>query len=206
MLMLSYLSVTKVYAIYNENTTVIYIDPGHGGFDGGATSIDKNTIEKDICLKTCIYLQEYLEKTGMKVYLTRYKDMALAKSKKEDIHKRVKLINDSNADIYLSIHANSYPATSVKGAQTFYNDSNINNKYLASSIMKWLKEFDKDNKRVEKSISGKYLLDYTTKIGCLVEIGFLTNDIDLANLKNDNYLMQIAFYIYLGILDYTRGT
>ena len=189
-----------------RNTTIIYLDPGHGGFDGGATSNDKSIIEKDICLKTCIYLKEYLEKTGMKVYLTRSKDTALAKNKKEDIHKRVKLINNSSADLYLSIHANSYPSSSVKGAQTFYNDNSENNKYLASSIMKWLKELDKNNKRIEKSINGKYLLDHTTKTGCLVEIGFLTNEMDLANLKNNEYLMQIAFYIYLGILDYTRGT
>ena len=61
---------------------------------------------------------------------------------------------------------------------------------------------DKENKRLPKIITGKYVLDNTTKIGCLVEIGFLTNEIDLQKLTDDTYLEKTAFQIYLGILNY----
>lgn len=186
----------------NQSRYYVYIDPGHGGFDGGATSIDKNTIEKDITLCTSLYLQNYLERTGIKVKLTRNKDEALSKSKKEDIHKRVKYINDSNCDIYISIHANAYPAESVRGSQTFYNSILEENVTLATMIMNQLHQLDASNKRVAKNISGKYILDHTNKVGCLVELGFLTNQMDLQNLKNDQYLQKIAFYIYLGIIHY----
>ena len=186
----------------NDNTTVIYIDPGHGGFDGGATSVDKKTIEKDITLKVSLYLKRYLERTNIKVMLTRDKDISLASTKRNDILKRVSLINNSNCDLYISIHVNSYTSSMISGAQTFYNSSNKENKYLADSILKQVKLIDQDNKRISKELTGKYLLDYVDKIGCLVEIGFLTNLNELAKLKEDTYLENMAFMIYLGILDY----
>lgn len=186
----------------NNDCYFVYLDPGHGGFDGGATSTDKQTIEKNINLVTCIYLKKYLERTGIKVKLTREKDEALAKNKKDDIHKRVKLINNSSCDIYISIHANAYPENSVKGAQTFYNEKNDQNCKLATNIMTKLQILDPTNKRVAKKISEKYLLDKTNKIGCLVELGFLTNQSELENLRNDQYLEKIAFSIYLGIIQY----
>lgn len=200
----------KVVATIKEKDIVIYIDPGHGGFDGGATSIDQQTIEKDITLKISEYLKNYLEKTNIKVLMTREKDEALSKNKRDDILKRVSLINKSNCDLYISIHANAYSSSMVKGAQTFYNKNSFENKYLATSILNQIKLIDQNNKRESKEITGKYLLDNVTKIGCLVEIGFLTNQEELIKLKDDTYLENMALMIYLGILDYleekTYGT
>lgn len=196
-------SIGSVKATHSRhNTYFVYLDPGHGGFDGGATSNDKKTIEKDINLITCEYVKNYLERTGIRVKLTREKDEALAKNKRDDIHKRVRLINHSNCDIYISIHVNAYPEESVKGAQTFYSDKNEENCKLATTIMMQLQILDSTNKRVAKKISEKYLLDKADKIGCLVELGFLTNPGELENLKNDQYLEKIAFSIYLGIIQY----
>ncbi len=191
-----------VKANQEESLLFVYLDPGHGGFDGGATSIDKSMCEKDINLKVCFYLKNYLEKTNIVVKMTRNKDVALSKSKKEDIHKRVELINKSNCDIYLTIHANAYPSSSVRGFQTFYSSNKQQNEYLAKTIQTSLQMLDKENKRLSKVITGKYVLDNTTKIGCLVEIGFLTNEIDLQKLTDDTYLEKMAFQIYLGILNY----
>ena len=202
---LCFCSVKKVVASINEKIVHIYLDAGHGGFDGGAISSDKKIIEKDITLRVCECLKVYLEKTGIKVSMTRSTDQALAKKKRDDILKRVELINKSNCDIYISIHANSYPSASIKGAQTFYNPNNDDNKLLASKIMKYIYMFDSTNKRTEKSITGKYLVDHTNKIGCLVELGFLTNKQDLAILTSDEKLSRLSLMIYLGILDYLEG-
>ena len=157
-----------VKANQEESLLFVYLDPGHGGFDGGATSIDKSICEKDINLKVCFHLKNYLEKTNIVVKMTRNKDVALSKSKKEDIHKRVELINKSNCDIYLTIHANAYPSSSVRGFQTFYSSNKQQNEYLAKTIQTSLQMLDKENKRLPKIITGKYVLDNTTKIGCLV--------------------------------------
>ncbi len=196
------ISIKQIEANLNNESYCIYIDAGHGGFDGGATSQDKLTIEKDICLNISLILGEYFKRSGIEVLYTRVKDEALGKNKKTDMYKRVDLINNSVCDIYVSIHANSYSASSVKGAQTFYNSKFIENKMLATSIMNYLKLLDASNKRVAKELSGKYLVDNAMKVGCLVEVGFLTNDIDLTNLKNSTYIHELALHIYMGILDY----
>ena len=91
---------------------------------------------------------------------------------------------------------------SVKGAQTFYNKNLEDNLLLASKIMNYLYLVDSTNKRVPKDISGKYLLDHTQKVGCLVELGFLTNESDLEKLTDDEQLRKISLMIYLGILEY----
>ena len=191
-----------IKTVYASSSNIIYIDPGHGGFDGGATSSNKEVVEKDLVLEISLKLEFYLKQMGYKVLLTREEDKALAHTKKEDIHKRVELINKSNALLYVSIHANSYPNKSVKGAQCFYDDRLDENKLLASYIMEMFKIIDPYNKRQEKSISGKYLINKSDKIGCLIEVGFLSNNEELALLKTKSYQEKIAYGIFLGILKY----
>lgn len=203
-LMLSIILSSLAIAIANQidNEIIIYLDPGHGGFDGGATSKDSQVIEKDLNLKVCNYLKSYLEKTNFKVIMTRDIDEALSNNKRDDILKRVDLINNSKCELYISIHTNSYTSSMIKGAQVFYNGSVKYNKQFAASIMEHIKLIDQTNKRDIKEITGKYLLDHITKTGCLVEIGFLTNPEELTKLQNDEYLENMALMIYLGILDY----
>ena len=184
-----------------ENS-VIYIDPGHGGFDGGC--VGSGIVEKDITLAISLKIQKHLQSVGYTVYLTREVDKALAKTKANDIYKRVALINNANALLYVSIHANFYPSSSVKGAQTFYHDT-INNKLLATLIQENLKLIDLDNKRVAKTISGKYLLENTKQTGCLVEVGFLSNPEEASKLSDEYYQNKIAYAIYIGILSYLES-
>ena len=181
---------------------VIYLDQGHGGFDGGC--VGNGLIEKDITLNISLKLKQHLESCGYTVYLTREIDKALSKEKADDIYKRVALINNANTLLYISIHANSYPHASVKGAQTFYKE-NDENKKIAELIQNNLQSIDLKNTRLAKSISGKYLLDHANKIGCLVEVGFLSNP-DEANKLNDKYYQnKIAYAIYAGILSYIES-
>lgn len=187
---------------YINEDSVIYIDPGHGGFDGGASSPDKQVIEKNLVLDISLKLKYYLEQIGYKVVLTREKDQALSNTKIKDIHKRVELINNSNCLLYISIHANSYPSELVKGAQTFYNPSNENSKLLANSVMEQLLNIDPYNNRKAKSLKGKYLVDKIDKTGCLIEVGFLTNVQELNLLKKESYQEKLAYSIYLGIINY----
>lgn len=180
----------------------IYLDPGHGGFDGGTTNEDKSVIEKDITLEISLLLASYLRNNGYVVKLTREKDTALSNTKKEDIYKRVDLINKSKATLYISIHANSYPSNTVHGAQVFYNENNANNKILSECIMHNIKIIDKTNKREIHSIKDKYLTDNVNIPGCLVEVGFLSNQNDLADLTNKTYISNLCEMIYLGICEY----
>lgn len=186
----------------DNNSWVIYLDAGHGGPDGGAVSYDGLIIEKNLVLEITKKVALHLERTGYRVLMTRSTDEAIASSKKEDIWTRTKMIGDSNADLFVSIHANSYPSEAVWGCQTFYNGNFEESKKLAENIMLMLKNVQTTNKRSAKSISGKYILDHNEKIGCLVEVGFLTNIKETKALLDESYQNQIAYAIYLGIVGY----
>ncbi len=189
--------------IYGSKASIkwIYLDPGHGGFDGGTTSLDGQQVEKELTLEISIKLKEKLEKFGYAVRLTRDTDKSLGKTKREDILKRVELIESNNTLLYLSIHANAYPSDAVHGAQVFYQKRD-DNKKLSEKIQSFIKELDKTNNRLAKPITDKYLVDHATKTGCLVEVGFLSNLTDLKNLQNPAYQDELVTMITLGIISY----
>ena len=187
---LSLIIVKSATTHYNKIIT-IYIDPGHGGFDGGCESLDKRYVEKNITLEASLIITQYLRSSGYRVLLTRNYDTALGHQKKEDIYKRVDLINKSKANLYISIHVNSYPSLAVKGSQVFYNNNNVNSKMLSTILMDKIKYIDSSNKRTALPIKGKYLID-----------GFITNNDDLNKLTNDAYLKDICLSIYIGIVEY----
>lgn len=205
---LIYLVIFKSNVIAKETNeeNIIYLDPGHGGIDCGGIS-NNGVYEKDINLKICKYLKIYLENVGYKVKFTRNGDYDLASPgsknrKNEDILKRVSYIDESNCLLFVSIHCNIYTSNNVRGAQTFYNSKAEDNKILAESIQEKLIAVLKNTNRVAKSINGKYLIDNSKSVGCLVEVGFLSNPEELNLLICENYQEQVAYSVYLGIIDY----
>ncbi|MCM2591608.1 N-acetylmuramoyl-L-alanine amidase CwlD [Rossellomorea marisflavi] len=187
---------------------VIYIDPGHGGPDGGAG--DKNALEKDIALDVSIMIRDYLQEQGALVIMTREEDVDLAdedtkgysRRKVEDLHERLKRINDSEADLYLSVHLNSIPSAQWSGAQTFYNPKFKENEAFAKAIQKELIRNLENTTREAKGLQNVYILKHAKKPGALVEIGFLSNPGERANLLKKDYQEKIAASVYEGIMDY----
>lgn len=178
----------------------IYLDAGHGGVDVGASY--KNIYEKDINLAIVKTLALKLENMGATVYLTRYGDYDLSNvgvryRKKSDLYNRAKVINNSSADIYISIHLNSTTSSVWKGAQVFYDDINDNNILLASSITKCLK-----TDREVSEISNMYFNRLVKIPGVLIEAGFLSNSYDRNNLISVEYQEKISDMIVKGIIDY----
>jgi N-acetylmuramoyl-L-alanine amidase len=187
---------------------VIYIDPGHGGPDGGAVGSD--TLEKDISLSISLMIRDYLQEQGALVLLTREEDVDLAdentsgysRRKAEDLKKRVKLINESEADLFLSIHLNAIPSSRWSGAQTFYNGRYIENENVAKFIQDELRRNLENTTRVAKPIDGIYLLKNLEKPGALVEVGFLSNPQEEKLLTTKVYQEKVAASIYNGVLRY----
>ena len=102
----------------------IVVDAGHGGDDPGKIGIN-DALEKDINLQIALKLQKILEQNNIKVVMTRNTDAGLysegaTNKKAEDMQKRCKIIEDSNALFTVSIHQNSYHEESIHGAQVFY--------------------------------------------------------------------------------------
>lgn len=188
----------------------IVIDAGHGKPDEGAQS-SRGTTEAETNLKISLKLQNLLEQSGATVILTRSDENAIydinAKTLKEkkisDIHNRVKIGNESSADIFVSIHLNKIPQQQYDGWQTFYNAKNENGKKLAVSIQKNLNDaIMKENNRISKPIENIYIVKHVEIPTTIVECGFLSNPEEEKILLDDEYQNRLAWGIYNGIIDY----
>jgi N-acetylmuramoyl-L-alanine amidase len=187
---------------------IIYVDPGHGGPDGGAG--DEDALEKDIALNVSLMIRDYLQEQGALVIMTREEDKDLAsedtkgysRRKVEDLHKRLNLINESEADLFLSIHLNSIPSPKWSGAQTFYNPKYEENKELSKAIQKEITRNLENTSREAKGLQSVYILKHAKKTGALVEIGFLSNPEERSNLLDGDYQEKVAASIYQGVLNY----
>lgn len=189
---------------------VIVIDAGHGKPDSGAEN-ENGVSEEAINLKIALKLQKYLESSGATVLLTRSDEngiyeidsKTISQKKVSDIKKRVKIANESFADIYVSIHLNKIPQGQYWGWQTFYNSGNEKSKLLADSIQKNLNEtISKDNKREIKKLDNIYIMKNVEIPIALVECGFLSNEQEASKLQQDDYQSKLAWGIYDGIMDY----
>lgn len=199
-------STIETVSIPVNNHTII-IDAGHGLPDAGANS-DDGTSEENINLSIALKLQKILEASGSNVILTRSDnngiyDINSENKKQSDLKNRVKLANSTNSDIFISIHLNKININTCSGWQCFYQKNNEKSKNLANYIQKNLDfSIQKNNKREILPLSGKYILDNIKIPTVIVECGFLSNDLDLSNLKNDSYQENLAWGIYTGIIDY----
>jgi len=180
---------------------VIVLDAGHGGWDPGMVS--NKVEEKGINLSIVQKLQAFLEQGGATVIVTRIDDSDLGRNKSGDMNTRKLIANTSHADIFVSIHQNSYASSSVHGAQVFYFNESDNSQKLADGVQSRIKEFvDPSNKFKAKPNSNYYVLKQTEMPAILVECGFLTNYSERQKLTSEEYQEKMAWGIYLGIIDY----
>ena len=180
----------------------IVIDVGHGGKDSGTSY--KDILEKDINLSIALKLKGLLLKNGVNVVLTREGDYDLSspnalRRKKSDFDNRIKLINDSGADMYISIHINYLNVSKYYGAQVFYTKDNEDiAKSIQESLVKNLKS-PLDYKKLSDDI---YMYKKLNVPGVLVECGFLSNYSERSLLQKDDYQFKIAEAIMKGIINY----
>ena len=188
----------------------IVIDAGHGKPDEGAES-SRGTTEAETNLKIALKLQNLLEQSGSSVILTRSDENAiydidsktLRQKKISDIHNRVKIGNESSADIFVSIHLNKILQQQYDGWQTFYNAKSTEGQKLAVSIQNNLNDaIQKENNRVAKTIDNIYIIKHIEIPTTIVECGFLSNPEEEKLLLEDEYQNKLAWGIYNGIIDY----
>lgn len=201
--------VIKLMPITNKT---IIVDAGHGGIDPGAMTDDESIKEKDVNLKITMKLKELLEASGAMVILTRNDDTSLYKEEEgktirqkynENLKNRKKIIKESSADMFVSIHLNKFEQSKYYGAQTFYPYGKDEDKQLATYIQAELKRVvDNTNNREIKPRNDLYLLKENEIPSTLIECGFLSNDKEAKLLNDENYQNEIAWAIYVGIQRY----
>ena len=192
---------------------VVILDAGHGTPDEGAES-NNGTTEAQINLKIVLKIQELLEQSGCTVILTRSDENAiydldaktLKQKKVSDIHNRVKIGNESSADIFVSIHLNKISQQQYYGWQTFYNTKNEKSKELAEQIQRNLNEtMQKENNRMAMKLNTVYIMKHVEIPISIVECGFLSNPQEEKELQQDEYQNQLAWGIYNGIISYFQN-
>jgi|LSQX01.1.fsa_nt_gb N-acetylmuramoyl-L-alanine amidase len=205
------LNVIQINADDVAEMPVVVIDAGHGGADGGASSFD-GTSEKNINLAIALKLEKILNSMGISTVMTRTQDISihdddaktLRQKKVSDIHNRLKIIEQNDDAIFVSIHLNHFSSPSSHGTQVFYSTNNNLGEALASNIQASVINFlQPDNKRkIKKAGTNIYLLYHAPIPAVMVECGFLSNYNDTQKLKDVKYQSQMAFSITHGILEY----
>jgi N-acetylmuramoyl-L-alanine amidase cwlD len=189
---------------------VIVLDAGHGKPDEGAQS-SNGTTEAETNLKITLKVQSLLEQSGATVVLTRSDENAiydldkttLRQKKISDIHNRVKIGNESSADIFVSIHLNKISQQQYYGWQCFYKQNDEKSTALAKSLQENLNDsIQKENKRVSMKLDNVYIIKHVEIPISIVECGFLSNPEEETQLLSDDYQNRLAWGIYNGIMDY----
>ena len=181
---------------------VIVIDVGHGGKDSG--TVYKNIKENDINLDIALKLKNELIKLGVEVIMTREGDYDLSspgslRRKKSDFDNRIKLINESKADMYISLHINYLDNPKYYGGQVFYIDSN---QRLANIIQdEFIRQLSSPLK-VRNMDDNIYMYKKLDIPGVLIECGFMSNVKERNLLVTSKYQSKIVKCIIDGLINY----
>lgn len=188
-----------VPADVQQKEFLVVIDPGHGGGDAGALNNADNPtrFEKDDNLNLGLELEKSFQKyPNIRTIMTRTTDTFV------ELSERCRIANDANADFFISLHRNS--AVEGDGVEIWINNDsggdNSVDKLLAQYIMELLDEAGISKKRGIKSgfrnsdanreSNNYYVNRYTNMPSCLIELGFMTSDID--NQNYDSHLQDYA--------------
>ena len=186
----------------------IVIDAGHGGRDGGTSGKASGISESELNLAYAKTLKQMCEQFGIAVVMTREDmnglyDENASNKKKSEMEKRKQIINNSGADIMVSIHMNAFPLPSCSGAQVFYAKGSQEGESLARSITSSICQ-SFDNARDYPTVGDYFVLNYSDMPSVLIECGFLSNIEEEANLQKEEYRQSFCYAIMAGILSYFR--
>ena len=174
----------------------VVLDAGHGGNDAGA--IWNDLYEKDLTLLITQKLAQLLADYGCTVITTREDDTYVS------LQERVQIAQTQNADLFISIHLNSFEDDSgVNGIETYAAaESNENCSLLANALHAGIIEETGAKDRGVKTDSNFYVLRHSTIPSCLIEVGFITSEIERPLLQNNAYQEEIISGIFQGVLHY----
>lgn len=191
---------------------IVVVDAGHGGEDPGAVSAFSGAKEKDINLTIAQMTKKLLEDAGYTVVMTRSEDvlnyegekLSMTAKRRQDLIKRKQMMDESNADIVVSIHLNSFGDSQYHGAQTFYTKESLSSKKLAISLQTALHEIlDPNNDREALLKSDDIIITKNCKVTtAIVECGFLSNQEEEKKLVDEAYQAKISEAIKAGIDNY----
>ncbi len=202
----------------NPKPLRILLDPGHGGDDNGACSVDPPLKEKELTLALAKKIAGHLKKAGLHVDLTRTRDSTLT------LNERVRLARKKKADIFLCIHANHAGNTEASGVETYVlppsgypgtaegsrprgwqigNRNDYHNTLLGFSIHSKLAAQTNATDRGLKRQSF-FVLRETSCPAVLLELGFLSNRGETLKMLTPSWQEQCAEAVAAGVTAYAK--
>ena len=185
---------------------IVALDAGHGGLDGGTVGVNTGKDENYLNLEYCLCLQKILESFNVKVVMTRTNLNGLyspfAENKKlDDMARRKEIIKNSGANILLSVHMNSFPLPSSRGAQVFFKDGDQKSLVLADCIQSVFIQ-TLPSARLSTSTGDYYMLNEFDIPSVIIECGYLSNAEEEALLVQEEYKNLVCGAIFVGLVKF----
>ncbi|MBP2638686.1 MAG: AmiC2 [Firmicutes bacterium] len=180
----------------------VCIDPGHGGSDPGACG--NGLKEKDITLVVAVKVRDYLTAAGCEVIMTRETDNDVGyagDSAAEELQDRCDISNNFGADVFVSIHCNSFGDPGPSGTETIYSDGSVRGERLANCIQTQLVGLGGLVNRGLK-VTPLYVTKHTDAPAVLTELAFISNPDDAEKLADQDWQDKFARAIARGVTDY----
>ena len=190
-----------------QGEKLIVLDAGHGGSDPGAIGIlnGSNVQEKDLTLSITHKVRDILTANGYSVSLTREGDTY------PSLTERAAFANESKATAFVSIHINAHEqGSSANGMEVYYAASNNDSDYGVTSeqmaenvLSRMVSATGATNRGVKTS---EHAVTRRSEMpAVLIEVGFITNEAECANMVNDDYQNKVAQAIAEGIMASVDG-
>lgn len=199
----------KVVNVKPQTEYVIVVDAGHGGIDGGSVGKATGITESELNLRYAKNLCNQLKQMDISCVLTRENENGLYDSsaknlKRSDMKKRKEIIETYKPQLVVSIHMNSFPLSSSRGAQAFYKKGNEQGKNFADCIQKQLST-SLEKTGVNGKVGDYYIVNCTDTPAVLVECGFLSNLEEEQLLVTKEYEDKICYLILCGIVSFLNS-
>ena len=192
---------TSAEATLRKGNHTIIIDAGHGGEDGGAVSCT-GVPESAINLEIALRLNDLMKFLGFQTKMIRMEDISvytegesIAQKKISDLKERVKVCNETDGAVLLSIHQNTFPDSRYSGAQVFYPATAGSEDFAKALQAALIRTVNPGSKRTAKKAQGIYLLEQIQCPGILVECGFLSSHTEEAMLRSADYQKKLCCII-----------
>jgi len=181
----------------------IIIDPGHGGSDPGAIGPNR-LCEKEVTLGVSLKVEDILKSAGANVIMTRTDDRDVYgpnASDRDELQARVNVGRDNPADVFVSIHANSFTSPSARGTATYFYEKSPYDRMLAQSLQDGLVEFGGLSDRGIQA-ANFYVVKRSNIPAALVELAFISNPREESLLSSSDFQLSLAEGICKGLSDF----
>lgn len=191
----------------NPKMPTIVVDAGHGGIDNGVQGVSSGADESDINLAIARLVKGNFINAGFNCVMTRTTEAGLYGTtekgfKARDMQKRKQIIQESNADLVISIHQNFCPLPSKRGGTVFFDKNSNASNALAQKIQQELNNLPQTVKPNEALHGDYFMLKCTESPSVIVECGFLSNAEEDKLLNTTAYRKAVAYAVYKGAVEY----